>query len=263
MDSESVALRVISLNIRYDKPDPDDFNWRVRRSAIASFIKQHSPDLIGTQEGKAHQLLDLHRLLPEYQSIGGDRTGKGTDEHCAIFYNPKRLHCLKSEDYFLSETPEAPGSITISWGNPLPRMTTWGIFTLRETPIQIALCNTHLDYNSARSREKSADVICQYKSQKIPQKTYCFLSADFNDVPDSSPRQQFREVLRDTLENLPLNEQNTYHHFTGNATEPIDTIYYDPRVQLENVQIDRNNYDGVLISDHFPVIADFNIDAQV
>ena len=38
-----------------------------------AIVKQAGPDIIGTQEGQGHQLLDLHRLLPEYQSIGGDR----------------------------------------------------------------------------------------------------------------------------------------------------------------------------------------------
>ncbi|MGK7902236.1 MAG: hypothetical protein AB4352_12650 [Hormoscilla sp.] len=48
--------------------------WTVRRDAV---VLQAEPDLIGTQEGQAHQLLDRHRLLPEYQSVGGDRLLNG------------------------------------------------------------------------------------------------------------------------------------------------------------------------------------------
>ena len=74
----------MSFNIRYDKPDPDERNWRVRREAVAALIAHYSPDIIGTQEARANQLLDLHRLLPKYQSLGSDRRGTGLDENCAI-----------------------------------------------------------------------------------------------------------------------------------------------------------------------------------
>jgi hypothetical protein len=68
--------------------------------------------LLGTQEGKSHQLADLQSLLPEYNIIGGDRTGTVTGEHCAIFYNPQYLKLEETQDFYLSDTPDVPGSIT-------------------------------------------------------------------------------------------------------------------------------------------------------
>ena len=44
-------------------------------------------------------MLDLHRLLPDYQSVGSERTGIGIDEYCAIFYRSERWQCLKSDDF--------------------------------------------------------------------------------------------------------------------------------------------------------------------
>lgn len=81
-----MKLKVMTFNLRYDKPDLGNQAGKVRQAAVAELIAAHAPDLIGTQEGKAHQLLDLHRLLPNYQSVGSDRTGIGLDEYCAIFY---------------------------------------------------------------------------------------------------------------------------------------------------------------------------------
>jgi endonuclease/exonuclease/phosphatase family metal-dependent hydrolase len=72
-----MELKVMSFNLRYDKPDLGKNAWTVRKDAVAALIAHYAPDIIGTQEGKAHQLLDLHRLLPDYQSIGYDRTGTG------------------------------------------------------------------------------------------------------------------------------------------------------------------------------------------
>jgi endonuclease/exonuclease/phosphatase family metal-dependent hydrolase len=253
-------LTVMSFNLRYDKPDPDEFNWRVRRGAIASMINYYNPHLIGTQEAKAHQLLDLHRMLPQYQSVGRDRAGKGTDEHCAIFYHTQRLECANTGDLFLSETPDVPGSITHTWGNPLPRMATWGLFRFTENlATQVALCNTHLDYNSAKARQRSAKLITQTIPKLAPQQAYRFLTADFNAAPNTPSRQTFATLLKDALQDLPLPEQMTYNDFTDAACEPIDTIYYDPRVQLEWAKVDQNRWEGILPSDHFPVIAEFNL----
>ena len=143
-------LTIMSLNLRYDKPDPGVQNWQVRRDSITSLIEYYQPDVIGTQEGLGHQLLDLHRRLPNYHSIGDDRSGKGNNEYCAIFYHSQRLNCLETDNFFLSDTPDIPGSISVAWGNPLPRMATWGRLEIINSLHQILILNTHLDYHSAK-----------------------------------------------------------------------------------------------------------------
>ena len=260
-----MKLVIITFNLRFDKPDPQEYNWRRRKEAIASILHSYQPDLIGTQEGKAHQLVDLHRLLPNYQSIGGDRTGTGNDEHCAIFYHSSRWECLEAGDFFLSETPTVPGSITPAWGNPQPRMTTWGKFISPGEGKEIILFNTHLDYRSARARELGAQLICDRLKVLSNQNAYLFLTGDFNAAPQTRPRGAFRQSLahgiqlQDVLAHLELGQQMTYHEFTGEAFDAVDTIYHDSRVQLKQVTIDKSKLQGILPSDHFPVIASFLI----
>ncbi|ACK70714.1 Endonuclease/exonuclease/phosphatase [Gloeothece citriformis PCC 7424] len=262
-----MLLKLITFNIRYDKPDPDDHNWKVRRKAIASVITHYSPDLIGTQEGKAHQLLDLHRMLPHYQSVGGDRTGTRSNEHCSIFYHSQRLNCLETGDFFLSETPEIPGSITESWGNPHPRMVTWAIFQGLDEPKKIILFNTHLDYYSEKARELGAKLIYERLSQLDVTDTYLFVTADFNATPETVTRKTFEtplpegRQLDDALAQLPLEDQKSFNHFTEEATDAIDTIYYDSRVKLQNAFVDRQKWEGVIPSDHFPVIGEFLLES--
>ena len=253
-------LKILSFNLRFDKPDPGEQNWRVRRRAIAELINEYAPDLIGTQEGLAHQLLDLHRLLPQYQSVGGDRAGTGTDEYCAIFYRPRRLECLETGDFFLSDTPEVPGSISPCWENPAPRMVTWAVFTLAGE--RVTLLNTHLDYHSARARELGAKLICDYLQFK-PMDSYCFLTGDFNAAPGTLPRETFQQSLanhlrlNDALAEVEKEQQMSYHEFTGKGFDAVDTIYYDSRVSLQMAKIDSSRRQGVLPSDHFPVIGEF------
>lgn len=254
----------MSFNLRYDKPDPGDKAWTVRKKSVAALIAHYAPDIIGTQEGKAHQLLDLHRLLPNYQSVGSDRTGTGTGEYCVIFYRTQRLRCLDTRDFALSETPEIPGSISSDWGNPLPRMTSCAVFANATGEKQkITVFNTHLDYRSAQARELGAMLIRDRISRLNLSDSYFFLTGDFNAAPGTVPRETLKQSLpngvnlHDALAGIELEHQQSFHDFTGKAFAAVDTIYYDSRVSLRNVKVDTLAWKGILPSDHFPVVADF------
>lgn len=253
----------MTLNLRYDKPDPGNNAWKFRRYAIAQLIQQYDPDFIGTQEGKANQLLDLHRLLPSYQSIGSNRMGDGTGEHCAIFYQIQRYNCVNSKDFWLSETPHLVGSITPEWENLFPKMVSWGVLSSLETQQQVTIFNTHLDYQSQQSRKLSVQLIQKHLCQIKPEQSHVILTGDFNAEPDSEERKLLLEPLEnqiqllDVLADINLKAQKTFHDFTGKATAAVDTIYYDHRLQLKSVTIDSNWIDYIWPSDHFPVIAEF------
>jgi len=87
--------------------------WRNRRKQIASLIRFHAPDVVGTQEGKLHQLIDLEERLRNYEWIGVGRRSGG-DEFSALFYRTDRLTLLEHDTFWLSKTPNTPGSK--SWG---------------------------------------------------------------------------------------------------------------------------------------------------
>ncbi len=253
----SMQITVMTFNLRYDKPDLGVRQWKKRVGAIASLIQHYQPDLLGTQEGKPHQLADLQALLPEYKIIGGDRTGTGEGEHCAIFYNPQYLQLQQTQDFYLSDTPEIPGSIT--WGTRLPRMATWANFKLSNANVSLTILNTHLDHENAKSRELSAALISQ-RLAEFPPEYSLLLMGDFNANPHTPERQIFLsplengKILHDPLSTLELEKQKTFHDFTGEAWDAIDTIYCDRSFQIEQIIIDRQQWEGIWPSDHFPVI---------
>ena len=261
-----MVIKIITFNIRYDKPDHGNHAWEVRKNAVASLIYEYEPDVIGTQEVKVNQLLDLQQLLPNYYILGGDRTGKGKDEHCAIFYHKNRLTCLDHGDFWLSETPNIAGSITPSWGNNLPRMASWGRFNIAQENRQITVLNTHLDYDSKNARELGAKLICDYLQRENLNHTNSsiFITADFNAQPGSKTRNTFLNPfpnglkLLDSLSNVKPKLQMTYNDFRDKAFLAIDTIYYDSRLNLRSVKVENKKYDGILPSDHFPVVAEFD-----
>ena len=259
-----MTIEIIAFNLRYDKPDQGNNAWNVRKEAVAAIIKKHKPDAIGTQEGKGHQISDLLGLLPEYSSLGGDRTGTGSDERCAILYRKERLVCLSAEDFWLSETPDTPGSITPSWGNNLPRMATMALFQVVGEGRKITVVNTHLDYKSKLAREKGAKLICDRLSNFNSDESFLFVTGDFNAEPNSTARKSFLQPLnggiklQDATADLGSKERKTYNDFSDRAFAAIDTIYYDSRLKLQRVEIDRSRVDGILPSDHFPVVAEFS-----
>ncbi|MBP0034468.1 MAG: hypothetical protein J7524_15075, partial [Roseofilum sp. Belize BBD 4] len=46
-----------------------------------------------------------------------------------------------------------------------------------------------------------------------------------------------------------------YHEFTGKAWDAVDSIYYDARCSLLSARVERSPWEGILISDRFPVVA--------
>ena len=260
-----MKLKIMTFNLRYDKPDSGKNAWTVRQEAVAAIISQIAPDVIGTQEGKTHQLLDLHRLLPDYQSVGRDRTGTGFDEGCAIFYHKGGLNCVEAGDFWLSHTPEVPGSISPDWGNPLPRMVSWAVFAVTPEAKKVTIFNTHLDYNSIRARELSTRLICDRLGTLNLNESFFFLTGDFNDNPGTVARQAFLKKLEngvqlfDAVGGVKFKNQMTFHDFTGKAFAAIDTIYYDSRLTGCEVKVEASQWQEIWPSDHFPVWAEFEI----
>ena len=57
--------------------------------------------------------------LPEYEWFGNSRRGNREDEHMGVFYKRSKLRVIESGNFWLSETPEVPGSQ--AWGcEPAP-----------------------------------------------------------------------------------------------------------------------------------------------
>src|SRR5688500_12608548 len=112
--TDTPTLRAMSFNVRLPV-EPDGPNPReARRALAAKTIRDADPDVIGTQELHKPQGDYLVSQLPDYAWFGTSRRGDHSDEHMGVFYRRDRLRVLESGDFWLSDTPEVPGSI--SWG---------------------------------------------------------------------------------------------------------------------------------------------------
>ncbi|USU04504.1 endonuclease/exonuclease/phosphatase family protein [Sphingomonadaceae bacterium OTU29THOMA1] len=248
------TLTIMTFNVRLPMASDGANDWPHRRALFAQTVAAADPDLFGTQELFQSQGDDIVRALPRYRWFGRDRRGGHADEHMGIFYRPDRLTLLAQGDFWLSDTPDLPGSIT--WGHPLPRMVTWGRFQTRDGRRFVAL-NTHFPYRleDEAAREKAAALIVA-RLPDIAANDPVVLTGDFNTTPDTKAHATLTAALKDVWQSVraPKGPPLTFHDFTGKPDRRIDWILTRGFRPLTARTITRHT--GALYpSDHFPVVA--------
>jgi endonuclease/exonuclease/phosphatase family metal-dependent hydrolase len=254
-------LDVMTFNLRYaDATGPN--SWTVRRPVMRDLLLAEHPDLIGTQEGLTGQLADIESDLgSQYAFIGTGREGGTLGEYAAIFYDTTRLAPQEHQDFWLSDTPEVPGSNT--WGGGSIRMVTWVRFLDHTTGGQFYAVNTHLDNASALARLRAAELI-QNRLAALDPTLPVVITGDFNDEANTSNPVYDLLVRRASYVDSWTAAANrgalygTFHDYWPLVTNGprIDWILTTPGVSVSAAAI--NTYcslSGQYPSDHLPVQA--------
>ncbi|MCP3736584.1 endonuclease/exonuclease/phosphatase family protein [Sphingomonas sp. RP10(2022)] len=252
-------LMVMTFNVRLPLASDGANDWPHRRALFVATVAAADPDLFGTQELFQRQGDDIVRALPRYRWFGRDRRGGHGDEHMGLFYRPDRLTLLAQGDFWLSDTPEVPGSI--SWGHPYPRMVTWGRFRTRDGRRFVAL-DTHFPYRAEddAAREKAATLIAA-RLPAIAGDDPVVLTGDFNTIPETRTHAILTATLSDAWQSTAAREgpAMTFHNFTGTPDRRIDWIL-TRGFRVSHVET-VTRHDGALYpSDHFPVVARLRFD---
>lgn len=237
------ALRIMTFNLRRDVEADGAHRWAARRDLVAEVVREHRPDVLGTQEGLAHQLADLDTRLPGYARVGGCRQGTGLDEACAIFYDATRLQLLAWGDLWLSDTPGVPGSAT--WGNRHPRIVTWARLLDTTSGREVTVANTHLDHESEPARQKAA----AFLAARMPG---AILMGDLN----AEPGEPTHTILLGAGWDDAKAHEPTFHDFTGTARARLDHVLAPRTHRLRRQRVLAPTRDGVHASDHHPVLAE-------
>jgi endonuclease/exonuclease/phosphatase family metal-dependent hydrolase len=257
-------LRVMTFNVRYGTADDGINAWPKRRDLMVRVIRKEHPDIMGTQELLSPQGDYLQQHLAGYTWFGMGRNGNEIDEngneHMGVFYDRTRLQVLESGNFWLSETPDKPGSIGA--GLLMPRMVTWAKFHDRRSGKDFYYYDTHFPYRDGEeaeaTRERCAEQIRQRLAQ-LPDSLPVILTGDFNTTPDSRTHASLTEVLHDARTSSPRHDgpEGSFHDFTGHATKRIDWILYRG-LEADDVRTITTHEGKVYPSDHFPVVADFS-----
>jgi endonuclease/exonuclease/phosphatase family metal-dependent hydrolase len=262
-DSGKDSIKVMTLNLRCDNPDDSANAWSGRILIVSKFLKDENPDLLGMQEVLYHQYEQLDSVLKEYSSIGvGRGDGAKAGEMNPVFFRNDRFDMVRTKTFWLSETPEVPGSM--AWGAGLPRIVTWVELVDKKSQEHLYFFNTHFAHDSDSARIKSSGLLL-YKADSIASGFPFVITGDFNMLPSSKGY----EILTGPFESVPLlkdsyviseeNPDGPVYTYNGFSDKPgagrIDYIFVRDGMKVldHNTIIKKDR--GIYISDHWPVVA--------
>lgn len=262
--SKEVRLNIMSFNMRYDNPDDKENNWQFRKNRIKDNILFNDIDIVGSQELLHHQLQDLINLLPQYSSIGlarEDAISKG--EYSAILYRKDKFEIIDSGNFWLSENPNAVG--VKGWDAACERICTWAIFMHKKEKKKFLFMNTHLDHIGQEARRNSIDLILSEIKRISKNNLPVILTGDFNATPDDEIIHKVKKdyvdlKLEDAFDIAKIKKgpEWTFHNFgklPNKEKVRIDYIFLK-NIKVNRYSVDTDYYDGVYISDHYPVISE-------
>lgn len=264
---EPPEVTVVSFNIRYGSARDGENRWDQRRDALVERIRDLDPDLLGTQETLEFQRDFLAEKLTGYEVGGvGRDDGKRAGEMMAVYWRTARFEKLEVGHFWLSETPDVPGSK--SWDSSLPRMATWVKLRDRraEDAPSVLFVNTHFDHRGPEARRESAALIRE-RITSLGKGCSVILTGDFNAAEGSDPysalladRDGTPSPLVDAYRIAHPERRTDEGTFSGFRTRPveggrIDWITCTRDWKVQRAEIDREGREGRYPSDHFAVRA--------
>ena len=257
------SLRWGTFNIRLDNVGDEKagYGWSVRRDRVADYIRKNRIDVVGMQEVLHSQLEDLLERLPEYDYVGVGRTDGATKgEYSPVFFLKEKFEVLEKGNFWLSETPEVPGSV--GWDAALERIASYAKLRDRATGKVFMAVNTHFDHVGVVARRESAKLIMR-KIQEIVGTRPAVVTGDFNVTEDDEAyitmtSNAFR--MNDAYHMTPNHTGTcyTWHQFCQIPPlkcEKIDFIFITPTIRVTHSHIEVPD-PKFMLSDHNPHWAD-------
>lgn len=261
--SEKKAIKVLTLNIRYENPHDSLNAWPARVSMMCRFIKTEKPDVFGMQEVLLSQYDVLDTYLKDYESVAVGRSDGGKEgEMNPVFYRKDKFDIARSKTFWLSNSPDSAGSK--AWGSSLPRIVTWAELVDRKTHDHFFFFNTHFSHDSDSARTMSARLLL-FKVDSIAAGFPFIITGDFNMTPSSKGY----GILTGPAESVPLlsdafnisEKKPTGPTYTANGfsdkprTGRIDFIFVRNGMRVFEHKTTAKKERKIFISDHWPVEA--------
>lgn len=261
--SDKNAIKVMTLNVRYDNPGDSINAWLKRATQVCNFIIKEKPDILGMQEVLWRQYEVLDSVLTEYTSAGvGRDDGARAGEMNPVFFRKEKFDMVRTITFWLSDTPEIPGSK--GWGASLPRIVTWMELVDKNSHEHFFYFNTHFAHDSDSARIMSSKILLK-EVNKIAVGFPFIITGDFNMLPTSkgyailTGPDESVPLLKDSYgisEKKPFGPAYTFNGFSDKrGTGRIDYIFVRNGMKVLDQSTIIKKERGVFISDHWPVKA--------
>ncbi|MFZ5758173.1 MAG: endonuclease/exonuclease/phosphatase family protein [Thermodesulfobacteriota bacterium] len=258
-DGKCAMIRVMSFNIRYGLANDGENHWNNRKALALARIKAFGPDLLGLQECRDDAQADFVRNnLPDYHFFGVHREGPGDTalEMAPLLFRRSAFRLLDSGCFWLSETPDVPGSK--GWDSDYPRTVSWVRLACRFAEAELTYVNTHFDYKP-QAIEEDARCLRQWLD-RVGRQTPLIVTGDFNAGKDSEAYRLLTgkgRLIDACRQAHPHGEDEATFHAYGRpeAMAAIDWILISDHFRVEDGWIDRFQEGNLFPSDHYPVAA--------
>lgn len=274
ISTKNNLVNVLCCNIRValDEDEKKGFGWNSRKEACIQIIKSQHPDVIGFQEVLKVQFEDLKNGLKDYHGVNFD--GPEMDAHKEgyhgiaknpIFYSKKRFDLIAAGSYWLSETPLVAGSM--SWGTARARNMSWVRLYDKISKKEFRFISLHLDHVNNEAKLAQINMVLE-ESAQYPADFPQILVGDFNAKESSKIIQKvLQSGWKDSFveANGDLNPGATVHSFKGlddpkkEQRNKIDFIFTKANIKSVSSKVIRDQYKGVLPSDHYFLSASLEI----
>ena len=298
-DSIPRTLRVGSYNIRTEWGDGGTPNaWEERRGDLLALLRSLGLDVFGLQEVTPCQHAWLRERLGAYAFLGDFRgADRATDEASPVCYRRDRFDLIGAGTFWLSDTPDAPGSR--GPGAACPRVCTHALLRDRASGAVFCFANTHTDHVSEEARTRGLEIL-QERLRAFAPGSPVLLTGDMNCSELEGSVRSLEPWLRDAFvatEAPPAGPWRTFHAWqwtdrevtsavarrrrpedrnelgggaAGVAFEKkcrgrrIDFIYASPSVRVLRYAVHGDARPGLerYPSDHFPVVAAVELPAS-
>ena len=256
-DKKDYELNIATYNLRLDTPRDSLDAWKHRKDNVNGLIRFHDFDIMGTQEGFQHQLLDI-TAAGDYAYVGvGRDDGADAGEHSAIVYKTDRFEVLDHGDFWFSETPSVP---SYGWEAKYRRVCSWAKFKDIKAGKEFFVFSLHYDHEAKEARRNSSLLLLQ-KIKEIAGDYPVFCMGDFNAMPEDEPIQIIYDakILNDSRLNSQIKPYGTVGTFNGfklNAPmkDRIDYIWVSKNIEIKKYGVLNDVHYGHFPSDHFPVM---------
>ena len=287
---ETFPVRAVSYNVRYKtSDDTGSKSWDSRKVALCNLLKNIDPDVIGFQEVDPPQMTDLKALLPDYEIFGKHREADNTRRGTPVAYKKSRFELLDGGTFWLSTTPNVPGSRALGGGctGTDPETCTWALLRDRDTRGVFCFFSTHLDYRQAECRKRQmaiavakvmalfergvpavlvGDMNC-YETEDAVALVACSSLNDACLVSQTAPTGPWRTFNSWTYKSSEVSCVEALANYSAaersanTATfggKRIDYILTAPGIETEKFAIRNDPQPGKeqYPSDHFPIVAD-------
>lgn len=253
----SNKISVMSFNLRCAVKIDGVNYFEERTPRILAMLEKEKPDVIGFQEVTPSMHQWLCGALTGYTVVGCGRGADYRDESMTVAYRRDKLSLLSLEQFWLSPTPEVPGSRFQGDQSTCPRMAALLRLALIGTDSTVTFCNTHLDHHGPKARYLGMMEIMQRLS---PLPAPVVLVGDMNATPEAAEIKVVGEALGGRgMRDVTAEAGGTFHGY-GQVTPPakIDYIFTDAPAEDCRVIPDEGK-DGLYYSDHFAIAATLTV----